>query len=65
MLAGLTDTAADDVVDLGGVDAVAFDDAAQHVREQFDRVRTGQRAARLALAGRETDDVDDHCRGRG
>ncbi len=59
LLADLGDAAADHVVDLRGVDAVALDERTQDVGEEFDGVGAGQGATRLALTDSGTDDVDD------
>jgi hypothetical protein len=59
LLADLVDGATDDVIDRGGVHAGAVDQRTQRVREQLDGVLPVERAARLPLADRRPDRIDD------
>jgi hypothetical protein len=61
LLADLVDGAADDVVDQRRVDAGAFDEGAQGVGEELDRVDVREGAVRLALADRGAYGFDDDC----
>ena len=58
LLAGLGHAAADDLLDLVGVDAGALDDLGLGGGEQLGRVQAGELA--VALADRRTDGFDDH-----
>ena len=58
LLADLADAAADDLADLGRIDAGALDERLQHGGQQVGRVHGGQAAA-AAPDGR-ADGIDDH-----
>ncbi len=61
LLARLGDAAADDLLDLGGVDAGAFDDGLLDLRQQMSGVERAERALRaeLAFADRRSERFDD------
>lgn len=61
LLGDLVDRAADDVVDLRGVDPGAADEGAQGVGEEFDGVDMSERPVRLALPDGRAYGFDDDC----
>jgi len=56
----LAHTSGEDVIDLSRVDVDTIQEATDGLREQFDRVQTGQGSPRLALGERRPDRIHDH-----
>src|SRR5262249_29742380 len=60
LLADLAHAPHDDVLDVGRVDARAFDERAERARRQVDGVDGVEGTGRLAAAERGPDGIDDH-----